>query len=315
MRCLQCGTGIPIGQPTCARCGALRPTLPADFAQVERDFVELHARTCTGQLGQADLRAELYRRRVQDQAGRYWTLNTDGEWYLYSGTQWLRQDPPTLPAAARPPVAPPRVAPRPAAVTTQPDPKKRRGWLWVGCGLLLALVVAACAYILISGRQEYLSSPMLVENAALPAVELPRYTLAAPQQQALDRLGYPDSFTILFYQETDAHGAPADRRFETWSYYRQATGLSFLDGELVGEDLLELPVGELVALPYRPEQFSAYMSLEQVLASAGLETYLIIPAEEAMVTDAEIYFGEQLSFGLQGDELVFVETLALEVEP
>jgi hypothetical protein len=48
--------------------------------------------------------------------------------------------------------------------------------------------------------------------------------------------------------------------------------------------------------------------------SAGLDRYLIIPVEKAMVDKAQVFLAEQLTFGLQDGELVSVETLALESE-
>jgi hypothetical protein len=66
-------------------------------------------------------------------------------------------------------------------------------------------------------------------------------------------------------------------------------------------------------MPYRPEQFVAYMSLEELIAAAGLETYLVVPLEKELVEGGEVYYADELTFGLKNDELLYVEALALEV--
>ena len=73
-------------------------------------------------------------------------------------------------------------------------------------------------------------------------------------------------------------------------------------------------MGKVVTPLYRPEQFTAFMNLDEVVAIAGLDKYLQIPVDGELMRDAQVYFGEQLTFGLQADELLFVESLALEVE-
>lgn len=111
------------------------------------------------------------------------------------------------------------------------------------------------------------------------------------------------------------NGSFTDVRFETWSYYTSGLEYTFINGEQVAEDSLEIELlGELAPIPYRPEQFVAYMSLDEVIASAGLETYLVVPLEKELVEDGEVYYADELTFGLKNDELLYVEALALEIE-
>jgi hypothetical protein len=56
------------------------------------------------------------------------------------------------------------------------------------------------------------------------------------------------------------------------------------------------------------------MSSDEVIARANLDDYLVIPLEKTVVKDAQVYFTNQLAFGPKGNELVFVETPALETE-
>jgi hypothetical protein len=110
-------------------------------------------------------------------------------------------------------------------------------------------------------------------------------------------------------------GSLMDVRFETWSYYTSGLEFTFINGDKVAEDPLEIELlGELVPIPYRPEQFVAYMSLDEMVASAGLQTYLVVPLEKELVDGGEVYYADELTFGLKNDELLYVEALALELE-
>lgn len=89
-------------------------------------------------------------------------------------------------------------------------------------------------------------------------------------------------------------------------------GYTFINGELTGEDELDISeIGKLAPMPYDPEQFRAYMSLDEVLAAAGLDTYLGIPLEKEFLKNGDLYYGESLTFGLVGGELRYLEALAL----
>jgi hypothetical protein len=303
MRCLHCGTDSP-GYTTCPRCGATLAQLLPPFDQAERRFRALHERHRIGQVDARQYQSELRQLSVADAQGTYWSLAPDGRWLRYDPEGWVPADPPHRPL---PPPAEP--SPRPA-----PRPRRRRLGLAVGCAALVVVAAGLLVFTLVSGRQEYASTPLLVEGApAQVAAPAPVPLSPAQQQDVIARLGPPESFTILFYQEPDG-GSVRDSRVETWSYFTAGTEFSFLDGELVQEVPLDIPVSELVPLPYRPELFSAYMSLDEIIAAAGLGRHLVIPVEKELAEDARVYFADQLTFGLQGDELVFVETLPLDVE-
>jgi hypothetical protein len=119
---------------------------------------------------------------------------------------------------------------------------------------------------------------------------------------------------ILFYEETLDDGSIGDVRLETWSYYTQGVEYTFINGDQVGENPIEVEIGELAGVPYRPEQFAAYMTLNQVVAAAGLESFLVVPLERELVEGGAVYYADRLTFGLQDDELRYVEALALEVD-
>ena len=73
---------------------------------------------------------------------------------------------------------------------------------------------------------------------------------------------------------------------------------------------MALDVGAVAPLPtsYRPEQFQAYMSLDQVVAAAQLGSYLAIPLEDELVAEGEIFYAGGLAFGLKDDQLLYIET-------
>jgi hypothetical protein len=51
-----------------------------------------------------------------------------------------------------------------------------------------------------------------------------------------------------------------------------------------------------------------------VISSANLEAYVVVPLEQGYVEDGEVYYADELAFGLKNGELRYVEALALEAE-
>jgi hypothetical protein len=182
-----------------------------------------------------------------------------------------------------------------------------------GFGLGTVVVLGLVAIFLIIGWQAYQQEPMIVEGVEPQALDVAQYTLSPDQSRVIDQRGYPQAFVILFYEEEQADGSLLDVRFETWSYYTTQVEYTFLNGQQVAEKTLEIEMqGELLPIPYRPDQFVAYMSLEQVIASANLDTYLVVPLEKELVEDGDVYYADELTFGLKDDELLYIEVLALE---
>ncbi len=281
-------------------------SLPPAFQALETRLVELQARYSRGELDADAYQAEIQGLTVQDGAGQNWWLGGEANaWHYWDGSDWVPGMPPT---AAQTAVA----APAAAAAT-----KAKRSWrpLAIGCGAVVLIVAVVAAVFLIGGWQSYQQEPKIVEELEPQALDLVSYAPSMEQLRAIDRLGYPDAFAILFYEEEQMDGSYDDVRFETWSYYSAGLEYTFINGEQVAEDPLEIELlGELVPIPYRPEQFIAYMSLDEVIASANLETYLVVPLEKELVKDGEVYYADELTFGLKNDELLYIEALALEIE-
>jgi len=203
-------------------------------------------------------------------------------------------------------------------MTAQPSDqrsgKKKRLWIpfMIGCGGLVILALVAGGVFLYAGWLGYQEAPKLIEEEVPDLGSLERYVLTSAQEALLEEVGYPEAFTILFYEEEAVDASLQDVRLETWQYYSRGVGYTFINGELVGEDSIELEGSPgLDLLPYTPDQFWSYMNLEQVLAAAGLDTYVEIPLEKEFLEDADLYYGEALTFGMKDGELRYIEALAL----
>lgn len=184
-------------------------------------------------------------------------------------------------------------------------------------GLLMLLVgglLGVGILLLYVGRYAYRQMP--VEASVHNPSELTgdACTLSADQQAALAERGYPEAFTILFYEELDENGAVVPVRHEVWTYYNSGVAVSFLDGQAAGEVPLETTSDGIEPAPHRPEQFAAFMSLDELLGSRGLLSFLIVPTEPDLVLGGEVYHGDQITFGMKDDELLSVEAHALVPE-
>jgi hypothetical protein len=187
---------------------------------------------------------------------------------------------------------------------------------WPGCVLgilfIAALVVVSGAYLWLYMDH---TGPTLVRasHQAEPPAQAP-YTLSTEQQQLVDEIGYPDTFTLLFYQDLDEQDQAYDIRFECWHYGAAGRDVVFVNGEKLNDESASAPEGALVAAPFRPEQFSASMGLKDVLASAGISEYVRAAADPGLVASGEVYFASQLTFGMKAGHLMAVETVPLEAE-
>lgn len=194
---------------------------------------------------------------------------------------------------------------------------KKRGWalFGIGCGCLVFLIIFIAGVYLYAGWLGYKEAPMIVEVQNInPQLDDP-YTLSPAQEEKLFTYGYPEAFTILFYEEESIEAGIQIVRLETWDYYTQGIGLTYINGELSAEDPIEISaIGILDPLPYYPEQFSAFMSLDEVIAAAGIDTYVEIPLDKQLLDGGVSYFANSLTFGLKNDELLYVEALALSSE-
>lgn len=274
--------------------------LPPDFLELERRLTVIKDQYRRGELDDQAYQSAVQALTVQDAAGNTWWLAGEaGVWQRWDGRQWVRANPPSG-----------SVMPAPAT----PEEKRKTRPLVMGCGVGVLIVAVITAVLLIGGWREYKQMPKIVEGAQPGAASTIGYSMTPAQMEIFGEIGSPQAFTLLFYEEELLDGSYGDVRFETWDYYDAGVSYTFINGELAGEDPLDVEiVGEIYPIPYRPDQFRAYMSLEEVLASAGLDRYLVVPLEKELVDGGEVYYAEELTFGLKDNQLLYIEALALEV--
>lgn len=194
-------------------------------------------------------------------------------------------------------------------------PPKRKSSNRLILAALLLIILAAAGIYLYAGWVGYQEAPKLIEvNDSLdPYSSL--YELSSDQETNLSSYGQPEAFTILFYEESNPDQEIQTVRLETWDYYSLGIGLTFINGELVSEDPIEWDNQDpIIPIPYSPEQFSAFMSLEDVIAAAGIDTYIEVPLNIELLDRGNLYYADSLSFGMQDNQLVYLEALALMEE-
>lgn len=160
-------------------------------------------------------------------------------------------------------------------------------------------------------RNAYSQTPRIVNLPNSISSGESDYTLSIDQQKTIEELGYPDTFTIYFYQNNPDGGYDQGLRFESWTYYNKKLMLTFQDGEPTSQETIDSALDNILPVPYRPEQFATFMSLNRLIKSTGIQQYLILPLEPEIVRDGQVFYADQLTFGMKNDRLMFVETLVL----
>lgn len=197
--------------------------------------------------------------------------------------------------------------------SARPD-KTLRGCLIAGLAVAVVVIFAAAAfgvYAMITAEDE----PVLVSGLEIGKVQAPGFYALSPQQQEdLSQYGYPDSFLILFFENTLSSGQRTPIREETWYYHQSGYEITYRNGEKYTESHQQPETEELFHTPYRPEMFIREMAMEQVLAVAGQDTYVENPIEKILLGDADLYFTKGLVFGISDGELRYLETVPLSAE-
>jgi len=162
--------------------------------------------------------------------------------------------------------------------------------------LLILLMTSSC------GGQEM----TLEEALAEPVVD--------DRPLVLNYLGRPDAFDISV---VEVEGGQV--RLESWRYFYFGTRIDFVDGEAVWTyDLEPVPEGTIFAAWYDPLTFESGMGVQeasQLIASsspAGAEPESLSLAEGGEgLENGVMLVGDQILLGFDGDQLVYVETVAL----
>jgi hypothetical protein len=282
--------------------------LPEPLARLERRLATLRSMQAQGRLSPAQYQEEIQRLTATDEHGRTWWLAGDaGAWHRWDGQAWVAGNP-----AGGGPSASKSAAGRSARAPQVT--RKLRLFASIGCAALVVVCTVTAGALVLGDFAEYQALPKIAEGVQVDVVVGAPLPLSNDQQRVRAERGDPEAFLLLFYEEPLEDGSTGDVRMETWSYYTGGVEYIFINGNLEAQAAIEAGIGELAAAPYQPEQFQAYMSLEEVLAAAGLNSFLLVPLERELVVGGEVYYADQFTFGLQDGELRYLEALALEVE-
>ena len=135
--------------------------------------------------------------------------------------------------------------------------------------------------------------------------------------EIVEFLGIPDAFDISI---VEVEGVNV--RMESWRYYQYGTRVDFVDGEAIWTIEIEpLPDGTICAAWYNPLDFEVGMSAAEAIqvaaaaSPAGFVPELIDLSEGGEdLMDGSVLVGDQITIGLYGDQVVYVETYALAPE-
>jgi hypothetical protein len=180
---------------------------------------------------------------------------------------------------------------------------RRRLWIlltaaWVAVGAALAAVS------LVLTRDTY--DAVYIENAAYDTDDDARYVLSDDQNAAIAGHGAPDGFVMLY-----AEGM----RQETWFYYGDGLVIDYLGGVETGrgQDAALAQSGASGAA-YRPDMFAEGMTPGTALFAAGIDSFVVEPMDDALVSGGALYYADGIVLGFVDDALCYVETIASEDE-
>ncbi len=94
------------------------------FREIEDLYKDLKDRQAAGEVSADDMKSELKKMMIHDEAGRYWMIGSKtGGWYVYDGTTWKAADPfghEETPLVLQPDMAHTEKIPAPARESQQP---------------------------------------------------------------------------------------------------------------------------------------------------------------------------------------------------
>lgn len=166
--------------------------------------------------------------------------------------------------------------------------------------ILILIPLLGCNLLDRIGGFESESEAMSLEDA----LEL---TPLDSRPTVLEEMGPPDAFLIKF-QELEGQFI----RWETWSYFDFTTLFEFIDGELLWTiELEEVPDGSIFAHWYDPADFQAGLSSADVKNLLSDQELLEIDLATMDLEGGLALAGDQILFGFDNDQLVYVETVIL----
>jgi pSer/pThr/pTyr-binding forkhead associated (FHA) protein len=204
----------------------------------------------------------------------------------------------------------------PSVTDKKPRKTANNKKLWV---ILPAVILLFAIFAIVLGAvgfRNYQTLPRVFEGISQRQLNSQLPGLSTDQINLLQQMGrYPDAFVILFYEELSTGNNSMTIRQETWSYFPENQEYSFFNGDQTSVAVIGQPVSNLHSPAYRPEFFTAFMSLNDVIAVTKIDRYALIPMESELVPGAELYYADQLIFGLKEGQLLYVESLAVDQNP
>lgn len=176
--------------------------------------------------------------------------------------------------------------------------------------IMVMCIISTVAFLVFSYR-EFQRSPKLVEGAKVRSGAPTLYSLSAEQSEVINRLGQPDSFSIMFYREEFDPSYDGEVRDEVWRYYKEGIAYTFYNGALTYEEPISSPQTSWIVPVYTPAQFTANASLTTILATTGIRDYFELPLEDELIDGGTLYYAPGLTFGLANDQLIYVETISM----
>jgi len=145
------------------------------------------------------------------------------------------------------------------------------------------------------------------ESEAMSLEDALELTPLDSRPTVLEEMGPPDAFLIKF-QELEGQTI----RWETWSYFDFTTLFEFIDGELLWTiELEEVPDGSIFAHWYDPADFQAGLSSADVKNLFSDQELLEIDLASLDLEGSLALAGDQILFGFDNDQLIYVETVIL----
>lgn len=208
-------------------------------------------------------------------------------------------------------------SPIPGPARVHHNPRQKRKITWILLAVALGIGLAGLGVILLlysSLNNAFQESVKLAEGVQVNPSAARSYQLSEDQAKIIDQYGHPDSFTITFYTEEFDPVYSGEVRDETWRYYSSGMEFDFYNGQLMYTNPIPDPPVGWVALPYQPEQFTAYADLETVIASASITDILEFPLEKELIKNGKLYYAPGLSFGTVDGRMIYVETIMMQEE-
>lgn len=151
----------------------------------------------------------------------------------------------------------------------------------------------------------------LVQDYHPAASSVSQYTLSATQQAYVDEYGYPDRFTIFFFDEMLPDGEMFSMRHESWYYDARGYEIVFRNGDKFTErNGALIQIEGLGRTIYTPQGFSAEMNLDALLNIQGETSFFVQNIDDELIA-GELIFIQGLAAGFEEGRLSYVETLPL----